>query len=347
MPPRSELLALLADCKENPEDDTLRLILADWLEEHGRPVDQARGEFIRCQVLYRQLPASDPRRNDTLRRSRSLLRQHGGDWLGPLSSWVTQWSGERGLLVISLLAESLTSAALTALCTEEPWAWVEDLQIRHLKPHELSRLVACPLLNTISSIRFTGGELGSQSATALAAMPWLKRIRLLDLTQQPITTRGLEALLRSPHLERLRSLQLPSTSLTPDAGTLLGSSPVARQLEHLNLWGNALVSQGVIGLASGLAASGEGRLQILELQSNVISNPGAVALARCPGLRHLRVLNLSDNAIGPEGALALAESPHLNALETLLLWGNPVGSSGADLLTQRFGSRAHVSPIGE
>jgi uncharacterized protein (TIGR02996 family) len=31
---------------DNPDDDTLRLIFADWLEEQGDP----QGEFIRIQV---------------------------------------------------------------------------------------------------------------------------------------------------------------------------------------------------------------------------------------------------------------------------------------------------------
>jgi uncharacterized protein (TIGR02996 family) len=32
---RSELVALLEACKRGPEDDAGRLVLADWLEEHG------------------------------------------------------------------------------------------------------------------------------------------------------------------------------------------------------------------------------------------------------------------------------------------------------------------------
>lgn len=38
---------LLQAILDNPEDDALRLVYADWLEERGDP----RGEFIRVQVL--------------------------------------------------------------------------------------------------------------------------------------------------------------------------------------------------------------------------------------------------------------------------------------------------------
>ena len=52
--------AFLADIFANPDDDGLRLIYADWLDEHGwRP---ERAEFIRVQVALASLPEDDPRR---------------------------------------------------------------------------------------------------------------------------------------------------------------------------------------------------------------------------------------------------------------------------------------------
>lgn len=41
--------AFLADIIANPEDDTPRLIYADWLEEHGGQPERERAEFIRVQ----------------------------------------------------------------------------------------------------------------------------------------------------------------------------------------------------------------------------------------------------------------------------------------------------------
>ena len=43
---RSQLLAEIA---ANPEDDTLRLAFADWLDEHGDAADRDRAEFVRVQ----------------------------------------------------------------------------------------------------------------------------------------------------------------------------------------------------------------------------------------------------------------------------------------------------------
>ena len=43
------LLGLLATCKADPDDDTPRLILADWLDDYGDEADQARACLIRTQ----------------------------------------------------------------------------------------------------------------------------------------------------------------------------------------------------------------------------------------------------------------------------------------------------------
>jgi len=45
--------AFIADIIANPEDDTPRLIYADWLEEHGQ---HERAEFIRLQIAKGDLP---------------------------------------------------------------------------------------------------------------------------------------------------------------------------------------------------------------------------------------------------------------------------------------------------
>jgi uncharacterized protein (TIGR02996 family) len=45
--PMNEREAFLLAICENPDDDTPRLVFADWLQEHG---DEARAEFIRVQI---------------------------------------------------------------------------------------------------------------------------------------------------------------------------------------------------------------------------------------------------------------------------------------------------------
>lgn len=77
--------AFLADIIAHPQDDTPRLIFADWLEEQGG--DPLRAEFVRvqCRIAHLdmgggQLPMGVGR-EELLRRERDLLFDHWPRWL--------------------------------------------------------------------------------------------------------------------------------------------------------------------------------------------------------------------------------------------------------------------------
>jgi|SRR5579883_697815 len=60
----SDESALLAAIFAYPDEDTPRLIYADWLEEHGQP---ERAEFIRLQItLTSEYTTADDNRHDKL-----------------------------------------------------------------------------------------------------------------------------------------------------------------------------------------------------------------------------------------------------------------------------------------
>src|SRR4051794_14065861 len=61
----------------HPDDDTPRLVFADWLEEEG---DGARADFIRVQIERARLPAWDARQVRLRLREQALLDQHGKEW---------------------------------------------------------------------------------------------------------------------------------------------------------------------------------------------------------------------------------------------------------------------------
>src|SRR3954462_13290279 len=93
-----QVLALLQSAKEAPQDDSPRLVLADWLDDQG---EAERAEFIRCQLrLAPGRPALDPDERQRLgRRSDELLEHGGGGWLGPLwRYWLSPARWHRGLL---------------------------------------------------------------------------------------------------------------------------------------------------------------------------------------------------------------------------------------------------------
>src|SRR5262245_2593359 len=67
--PRMSGEGFLAAIRAAPDDDTPRLVYADWLDEHGDP---DRAEFIRVQVELARLAQDDPRRPELMRGERTL-----------------------------------------------------------------------------------------------------------------------------------------------------------------------------------------------------------------------------------------------------------------------------------
>src|ERR1043166_2382184 len=74
--------AFLQAIGDAPDDDTPRLIYADWLDEHGQP---ERAELIRVQCALARQPI-DPQQETELRgREQDLLDRFGPEWLRPLT----------------------------------------------------------------------------------------------------------------------------------------------------------------------------------------------------------------------------------------------------------------------
>src|SRR5262245_32494521 len=81
--------AFLQAIAESPDDDTPRLVFADWLDDHGDP---ARAEFIRVQIELASQPGDDTRRRALQDREEDLLRAHEDEWRArlapvPHSTW--------------------------------------------------------------------------------------------------------------------------------------------------------------------------------------------------------------------------------------------------------------------
>ena len=67
----------LAAIRQDPDDDTPRLVYADWLEERGDP----RAEFLRVECEVRKLPSGDERFSSLWARFYALLRALDPDWV--------------------------------------------------------------------------------------------------------------------------------------------------------------------------------------------------------------------------------------------------------------------------
>src|SRR5262249_6251087 len=152
-PARTELAPLLADVKEQPTDDRLRLVLADWLEDTGLPLDAARAELIRAQLALPWLAPDGPERLEGEKRARRLVNEHGRAWLGPVVPWLGKWEAVRGRWAVTVWTGSLVRGrAMRALAGTEAWAWVEGLRLTAAVPGDLGALRDNPLLSALTGL---------------------------------------------------------------------------------------------------------------------------------------------------------------------------------------------------
>jgi uncharacterized protein (TIGR02996 family) len=200
--------AFLFSVCENPEDDTVRLIYADWLEERGDP----RGEFIRVQVELASMTADSPRRRELAFRAHEFLGKHGEEWAAPLCPHVEEWHFRRGFIDrIAISAKNLVELGA-----------------------ELFRLAP------IERIRVTGRD-GNNGF--LAALPPWAAIRSLDLIANNLRADIIPAIASNPALRNLRRLVLCLNPIGDAAAAMLCEQPFYQSLEDLQCGGNCFSSE--------------------------------------------------------------------------------------------------------
>jgi uncharacterized protein (TIGR02996 family) len=367
-PPVSDDRAFLQDILTHPNDDTPRLVYADWLEETGDPERAARAEFIRVQYALQGLPPGDARRPQLEERERDLRAAHEATWATPLRELgqVRAWEFRRGFVEkVTLRAADFLGVAdrLFAVAPVRELRLDFDSARYDGTPRQrlalLRRLAASPHLG-----RLVGLEIGSASfdplgrgeVRALAQSDRLVRLRSLALGPRSVSAaampellpapflsglaefrldgggadlgNGLTRFLRSPRLGGLGTLALNDVPLGGEGLSALAESPALANLTSLSLVRAGLTAAALTTLG-GVAPA---RLTALDLSGNDLTPAAARALARARLLAHLETLNLGMNRLGDEGVRALSRSPHLAGLVALDLSANQVGPDGAKAL---------------
>jgi uncharacterized protein (TIGR02996 family) len=352
IPVRPEVLAFLTASKENPGDDTPRLVLADWLEEHG----DARGELVRLQCQRAARGDETPAAKGS--REAELLKRHWAAWLGVLDEKGIRADMHRGLVKVWGTCRKLLSKRLASIREHEPLAWVDHLSLTDPLAEDLTKLVASPHWTCLTRLDFRryvyhsdhliGPESVGRSSgdwSALANLALLARLTALDFSCQDMGADGLEVLAARPDLGRLRTLDLACNNLGDGgAATLVGAQSLTG-LNVLNLTHNRLRVEGFAALAGW---SGLGTVTSLALGQNYPGDEGVRALAGSPWLGNLTELSLhadpsfevrpsrweqfGPRRIGPVGAAALAGAKSLSRLTRLDLGNNQIGAEGAAAL---------------
>ncbi len=319
---------------EAPEDDTPRLIYADWLEERGRG---DRAEFIRAQCALTRGNA-DAKGQETLRaRAAGLLEAHWEEWVGPLEqalrgdpvalSWMHYLAGPYRPEALNLLPRGFVeSVALTARrFTARAEALAQNALLIDLRLHgagsHAEALAATPQLASVSQLMFLDYYQDPMTAGAmasLAASPFMRSLKVLWLHRNNLGDAGVGAIRQARWAGGLQSLELSENGLSAEAVTFLVEAKLD-DLRVLNLSNNAICDEGLTALCDSILMD---KLQTLNVARCGIGDVGVAALGQCCRAGALRVLNLEGNLITERGLTALAGSPNLGQLKFVELRGN-------------------------
>jgi uncharacterized protein (TIGR02996 family) len=316
--------ALFQAIRDNPDDNDVRLVYSDWLEEHDEP---DRAEYIRAQIALLNMAPDDERHDDLTRRQAHLWNSRISAWCKERVPGLQFTGGERGFpeTVLGTREAFLSNA-------ERLWEF-------------------CPVLRWWLTER---AAWSLEEMHQLAAAPQLAYLTGIYINSVPLNLDSFRVLITSPHWERLHELRLTYCSLSRDAALVLAASPVLGQLTKLNLRANHIQAPGLQAL---LNSSYFARVTDLNVAGSFQNGPtanigsdGAIALATNPVTERLRCLDLRANLLGNPGYEALLRSLYLDQVEHLYIgdnWGHDpsgeraVGPIRQDLLT-RFGRRIHI-----
>jgi uncharacterized protein (TIGR02996 family) len=311
----------LDDIVAHIDDDTPRLVYADWLEENGH---HDRAEFIRVQIERSRLPAWDAAQVRLRLREQELLKQHGEKWLAELPVIEgAKWEGFRRGIVAEVSFASFEAMRQSAHACRAV-APVEAVTVRWPRRKEAGQ-AGTPIAE-LRELSLTGRPSRENEIGWLADSPQLATLR--SLTARGLWPDGLGRLIASPHLTGLKALRLPSSNLGNAGIRALIRAASLTALEELDL-------------------SGRGRAERYN-DDPVVRSPGMEWLAGWAGLAAVRSLTLSSNEVGLPGLRALLRSQHVRALKELSLRdGRLDGQAMAELRDARPELRLETLDIGE
>jgi carbon storage regulator CsrA len=218
-PPRSpEELAFLQAVLETPDDEGIRLIFADWLEEQDDP----RGEFIRVQCRLAGLDVTGKERQALQAREYDLWVAHAQTWRAYLPPVLRSAPFERGFV------ESV------------------HLSLGGFLAHARDIFAAAPIRRLHASRKEWYQD--SSSLAALAASAFLANLAELELGGMGLADRNVVHLASSPHAASLLSLGLRDNSIGDEAASALAASPHLANLRQLDVTFNRIGQAGAEAL---------------------------------------------------------------------------------------------------
>lgn len=340
----SDEAALLAGVCATPNDDTPRLVYADWLDERGGDADAARAAFIRAQIeLARPAAAGDAARRRALRAEvRRLHKQFAAEWIAsvhavapPPRGWESPglecWTrGFLSHLTVQSVADWRAAApVLLGFCP------VESLYVQRFTEADVVTLAGVPENTRLRELHLSAGideafQFGDDGATALAASPHFSGLEHLDVIQNRVTTRGVEWIANSPSLARLTKLELYGNPVDDETYRVLAGTRLATRMTEWWVDGSGEVTSAA---ARVLAESPHlGHVTGISFSNTNVGDDGIAALAAAEhfaGLRYLNLRNLLGTGFTRNGVRAIARSPvfaNLREIDLQKTWIDGIGA---------------------
>jgi uncharacterized protein (TIGR02996 family) len=257
--PTDEQRALWTAIRAHSEEDTPRLVYADWLQEHG---DETRAEFIRVQCNLARLPSdlrkARKQRALLLKREGELLKAHKKRWstalcralagTSPAESqqvWLarlTYWRGFIRMLDLDLPAAVRLIASGLEL---EP---VHFLAISRIQPAEsypdalVAEIALWKAGSWVTGLRLDGATDDDVSSFVIGGQ--LTNLRELAFMLGSVSDTAVALLANSPLLESVDFLRLNANLIGDDGALALARSPHLPRIRYLCLYSNSIGPKG-------------------------------------------------------------------------------------------------------
>ncbi len=367
----SDCDALLAAILAHPDDDTPRLVYADWLDEHDEP---DRAEFIRIQCCLDRISRFTSEAKRKAPREKELRAKLFPHLVKLPFTKITFRRGfvesvTSGLQVFAKHAAKLHAKDAPAYeLVLDPDEKDDELLFGDeadetavvrsaVEPPELRRCISLeprlylrgwPAETLFNSPHLTGlrrlsasGDAGDAfeelDSPVFANLRWLNLHGNDDLDHHPPE---ITRLAHSAHLINLEHLDLGDCNIGDDGLRALATTSHLRQVRYLDISGGRFVRE----FANFVQTNSLPALIELDLSDSfwwgraILAPDEAIhLLADSPLIERLTRLALRRNEITDEGALALANSPHKLRLTHLDLWANQISASAKRALEKRFG----------
>ncbi|MBM3980679.1 MAG: TIGR02996 domain-containing protein [Planctomycetes bacterium] len=378
----SDRAALLAAICAHPDEDTPRLMYADWLDEHGQ---SKRAAYIRAKVAYYRASRDDsalaalyefiateyenrferidwsaPDADLGARRAARAVHDKLKFKMTDKSEGVPTVKGVRAAGDFRGFLDTLHVSGPAAFLRRAPALFAAapftGARFARLTAEQARDIAAAGHLARFRELIFDT-DVEPEAIAVLGAHPDAAGVSELDV--QVASTRDgtatAEALARGKHWTGLRALYfsgLGDIDARPDANVSadLFARPQFRGLHSLKAWGTGADDDTVRAIVRNMP-----ELRVIDLALNPIGGRGA-ALIAAKKLPHLRALDLSSCEINDGKAVgAIVNSANLPALTVLRLDGNYFDGPAAKALTGagrgpglrvlKIGS-AHFTPAG-